>query len=192
MNRLFNSFSLVCLCWSMCVTATGQAQKKYEIDNTHSSIIFSISHFNIGFVYGRFNKVAGIVSIDEQDPAKSVFDFEIESESVDTNDPARDEHLRGLDFLDAANYSKIEFKSESVTLSKGVYQVTGKLKLLKTERELKIPFQLLGVGPGPFGKSRMGMLGKFRIKRSEFGMTEMLTGIGDDIAITFALQGVLK
>ena len=48
------------------------------------------------------------------------------------------------------------------------------------------------VGKGPFGNTRMGMIAKFSIKRSEFGMKKMLDSIGDDVAITFSFEGVLK
>lgn len=192
MNGLFNKMSIVVFILSFGLVCTAHAQKQYEVDNAHSSLVFSISHFNIGFVYGRFNRVSGVISIDEKDPSKSTFQFAIDSESVDTNDDARDQHLRTRDFLNAKNFPKIEFKSESVSLNNGVYEVTGKMKMLDVEKPLKIPFQLLGVGKGPFGSSRMGMLGKYRIKRSDFGMTEMMTGIGDDIAITFAIEGIMK
>ena len=70
--------------------------------------------------------------------------------------------------------------------------MTGTMKLLGIEKEVTIPFQLLGVGKGPFGNTRMGMIGKFSIKRSDFGMNEMIDSIGNDVAITFSFQGILK
>ena len=188
-NFLFAAITVFLLSFITCEKV--YAQKTYELDNSHASLIFSISHFNIGYVYGRFNKVSGTFSIDDE-AANCKFDFEIDPASIDTNDKGRDQHLKGIDFFDIANHPKIEFASKSVSVADNIYSVVGKMKILGVEREVKIPFQQLGVGKGPFGASRMGMIGKFRIKRSEFGMNAMMKGIGDEVAITFAFEGIAK
>ncbi len=168
------------------------AEEVFEIDNSHSAVLFSVSHFNIGYIYGRFNTCSGKITIDKETPENSSFQFAIETKSIDTNDIARDNHLRGGDFFNVQAHPNIEFKSTSVKVSGGNYRVVGKIKIREVEQEVSIPFQLLGVGKGPFGNTRMGMLAKFSVKRSDFGMTEMLESIGDDVAITFSLQGILK
>jgi polyisoprenoid-binding protein YceI len=58
------------------------------------------------------------------------------------------------------------------------------------ERDITIPLQLLGVGKGPNGKVRMGMLGKFKLRRSEFGMNRLMEAIGDEVAVTFSFQAI--
>ncbi len=174
------------------ISNTAWSQQEFELDNAHSSVIFSISHFKIGYIYGRFNVCSGTVMIDNNQPADSKFKFSIDSGSIDTNDKARDQHLKGPDFFNSETFPKIEFESATVTESSGTYKVTGKMKMLGQEKELTIPLQLLGVGKGPLGRIRMGMMGKFTIKRSEFGMKNMLDVIGDDVAITFSFEAVKK
>ena len=168
------------------------AEDVFEIDNSHTSTLFSVSHFNIGYIYGRFNTCSGKATMNQKEPEKSKFEFKIESKSIDTNDIGRDNHLRGPDFFDSENHPTIEFKSTAVKVNRGNYEVTGKFKMLDVEKDVTIPFQLLGVGKGPFGNTRMGMIAKFSIKRSEFGIEKMLDSIGDDVAITFSFEGVLK
>ena len=174
------------------VCPPAQAQDTYELDNSHTSLIFSISHFNIGYIYGRFNTCSGTISMDKDTPSNSKFQFAIDTSSIDTNDEGRDKHVKGPDFFDAENHPKMEFTSESVTVVRGVYTVKGKMKIRDVEKEVTIPLQLLGVGKGPFGNIRMGMLGKFTIKRSDYGMDKMLEGIGDDVAITFSFEAIRK
>ena len=173
-------------------TQDGTAQEKYEVDNTHTAVIFSISHYNIGYVYGRFNTCAGNVEINDDKPEASKFKFSIESRSIDTNDIGRDAHLRGEEFFNVANYPKIEFESKSVVLNRGVYTVTGRFKMLDREKDVTIPFQLLGIGKGPFGNTRMGMLAKFSVKRSDFGMSQMIGELGNDVSITLSFEAVRK
>lgn len=168
------------------------AQDRFEIDNSHTAVIFSISHFNIGYVYGRFNQCSGNVVIGRDQPTASTFNFAIEASSIDTNDIGRDSHLKGEEFFDITNYPKIEFRSNSVTKKQGVYSVTGMFKMLGKEKEITIPFQQLGIGKGPFGNTRMGMIAKFSVKRSDFGMTQMLDELGDDVSITFSFEGIRK
>ena len=191
-------FSRVCVSF-LAVTAitvflprNATAQERYEIDNSHTAVIFSISHFNIGYVYGRFNKCMGSVLFDENEPTASTFNFSINVNSIDTNDIARDSHLKGEEFFDITDYPKIEFSSKSVEKKRDVYEVTGMFKMLGKENEITIPFQKLGEGKGPLGNTRLGMIAKFSIKRSEFGMTQMATELGDDVAITFCFQGIRK
>lgn len=185
-------FVLFHLMLSILFARTACSQQEFELDNAHSSVIFSISHFKIGYVYGRFNTVSGTVNIDNNRPADSKFNFSIDTSSIDTNDKARDQHLNGPDFFNSETFPKIEFESASVSVSGGTYKVTGKLKMLGQEKELTMPLQLLGIGKGPLGRIRMGMIGKFTIKRSDYGMNNMLDVIGDDVAITFSFEAVKK
>ncbi|MEM9413520.1 MAG: YceI family protein, partial [Planctomycetota bacterium] len=193
--QLLNHIRFYSLFSCLVLTGLGQPNKAlsqdlFQIDNSHSSVIFSISHFNIGYIYGRFNRCTGQAKIDRESPEQCQFNFEIESKSIDTNDVGRDTHLKGVEFFDVDTFPKIEFASTKVEKVKSVYQVTGKLKLHGKEKEIKIPFQLLGVGKGPFGNTRMGMIAKFSIKRSEFGMDSMLEDVGDTVAITFSFEGI--
>lgn len=187
-NVLILAFSVM---WIL-LPRQANAQERYEIDNSHTAVIFAISHFNIGYVYGRFNKCAGNVVLDSVEPSASNFNFSIDVNSLDTNDIGRDSHLKGEEFFDVSNYSKIEFSSKSITEERGVYSVTGTFKMLGKEKEVTIPFQKLGVGKGPFGNTRLGMIAKFSIKRSDFGMTQMAKELGDDVSITFCFQGIRK
>ncbi len=166
--------------------------QEFNIDNTHSSCVFSISHFNIGYIYGRFNKVAGNVVLDTTAPNNSKFAFSIDAQSIDTNDPGRDTHLKSNEFLKVDEFPTIEFKSTSVQRKEDVFHATGVITICGVRKEITIPLQLLGVGKGPFGDVRVGMLGKFTIKRSEFGVDKMLDGIGDKVAVTFSFEGIRK
>ena len=168
------------------------AQTDYVIDNDHTSIIFSVSHYKIGYLYGRFNKCTGLVAIDRFDPSICEFRFKIKSDSIDTNNSDRDIALRGNQFFDSNTYPTIEFFSTAVTEKDGTYFAEGQLKIKEVTKDVMLPFKLTGSGPGPLGKTRVGMLCKFVVKRSDYGITEMLTNIGDDIAITFSLQAIRK
>ena len=165
-----------------------QGQDIYEIDGSHTSLVFAISHFNLSYTYGRFNKVTGNFNIDGGLANK--FNFEIDAASIDTNVAERDKHLRGPDFFNVEEFPKITFESTEIEREEGVYQVRGKMTMRGQTKDVTIPIRLVGIGRGPFGKERAGFFAKFELKRSDFGMDSMLSSIGNKIAVTFSFEGI--
>jgi polyisoprenoid-binding protein YceI len=168
----------------------------FEIDNSHTSVIFGVSHLGYSFTYGRFNKVSGAFTLDPKGPEASTFQVAIDASSVDTNDAKRDEHLRGPDFFNAGEFPVISFKSTKVegkrTESGITLLVTGDLTMHGQTKPVTLELQKLGEGPGPGGGFRTGFNCQTKLKRSEFGMTGMAPHIGDEVAITISFEGVRK
>jgi polyisoprenoid-binding protein YceI len=66
----------------------------YKIDPAHSSAQFTIRHMMITNVRGSFSGVTGTVAIDPADSAHSSVDAVIDATTCNTNDAARDGHVR--------------------------------------------------------------------------------------------------
>ncbi len=167
----------------------------FALDETHTSVIFGISHMGISLTYGRFNKVTGTYTLDAADPAASKFQFSIAAESVDTNNAQRDGHLRSADFLNAAEFPVITFTSKQVVAKqegdKPAYDVTGDLTMHGVTKEITLTFVKLGEGAGPQGGDfRTGFLCDTHLLRSDYGMDKHLPGVGDEVAITISFEGV--
>src|SRR5688500_19311666 len=71
----------------------------YRVDPGHSVIGFSIRHFEISFVRGRFKEFASMIHYDAADPTKSTVEFTAEVESIETCVGGRDNHMRSADFV---------------------------------------------------------------------------------------------
>lgn len=168
----------------------GRAQDSYLIDNSHTSVIFAVSHFKLSYTYGRFNKVSGSFKWDQANPENSGFEWILEASSIDTNDVVRDEHLKGPDFFDAEQHSEIRLVSKSIVKKDDGLELSAEMTMLGVSKDITVPLRLVGMGKGPFGKERAGFFGKFTVKRSDFGMTKMLDSIGDNISITFSFEGI--
>jgi polyisoprenoid-binding protein YceI len=164
----------------------------YAIDNSHTSLVFAVSHFGLSYTYGRFNKCEGEFQLDKGELTTKGFSFTIDANSIDTNNEERDTHLRGPDFFDTERFDEIKFVTTGYTKENGVYKIKGDMTMLGQTKPLSMPVNLVGIGQGPFGERRAGFFTKFTIKRSDFGMDKMQGQIGDNISVTFSFEGVKK
>jgi len=168
------------------------AADDYAYDLVHSSVSFKARHLDISWIHGRFNQVDGKFSLDRQDPTKSTFQLTIKADSVDTANPARDEHLRQPDYFDTKQFPTIEFKSTAVKAIKDGYEVTGDFTMHGKTNE--ITFTLMG---GREIESRdvkrVGFSTELKLKRSDFGFDKNAIGpIGDEAIIIIDCEGTRK
>ena len=176
---------------------TARAADVYDLDQSHFSIVFSVSHMNMSYTYGIFRQAQARVTLDHENPSATQFQLTINAESIDTNNEGRDKHLKGPDFFDVATYPAITFQSTTVVPvnepKRIVYQVTGDLTMHGVTRQVTLPIELLGEGPGPDGQGQhAGFLSQTELKRSDFGMTKFLENnmVGDAIGITVSFEGI--
>lgn len=169
---------------------SARAADSFTVDPVHSSVTFMISHQGISNIHGRFNQFSGEFTIDRDDPAKSSFAFSIPVESVDTNNPKRDDHLRAPDYFNAKQFPLMTFQSTKVKAIDGGYEVSGDLTLHGVRKEITI--ELKGgnkLVEFPKGMHRIGMTTDTAIKRSDFGMrAELPVSLGDDVRILMGIE----
>ena len=179
------------------LASTGFAQtENFVLDNSHTSVIFGVKHFGCSYTYGRFNQVRGGFTLDRSNPAASQFQLAIDVNSIDSNDPKRDEHLKGPDFFNVKQSRTITFQSTSVSVEKTekgeMYSIKGNLTIHGVTKEVTLPVKKVGEGNGPYGNYRCGFLCQTSIMRSEYGMKNMLgeDKISDEVAITVSFEGI--
>src|SRR3989441_6382301 len=137
-------------------TSAVAAPENYAIDPAHSAVGFTIRHL-FSRVPGRFTKFEGKMVVDREDYSKSAVQVSIDATSVDTNEPARDKHLRSDAFFDVAKHPRIAFESTSVKpISSNRLQVAGNLTIRGTTKPVTLDVDVLGFGPGYGGGFRGG------------------------------------
>jgi polyisoprenoid-binding protein YceI len=168
----------------------------FKIDASHSSVGFSVRHLVISQVRGQFTNVAGTVVLDDADLAKSTVQATIDAASVSTQVADRDAHLKSPDFLDAAKYPTITFKSKSVAkAANGDLEVTGDLTLHGVTRPVTLAVATTPEVKGMYGETRRGFSATTKISRKEFGLTwnklvEAGPAVGDEVAISLDIEAV--
>jgi polyisoprenoid-binding protein YceI len=176
---------------SVASASPARAADDYAVDAMHAGVTFKISHVGLSWTYGRFNDLSGSFTIDES-ADKCSFGLTIKTESVDTGNKKRDEHLRAPDFFNAKQYPTITFKSTAVKAIKGGYEVTGDLTLHGKTKS--VTFSLMGGRKAEFpkGVQRTGFSTELVLKRSDFGMDKMKEAIGDEVYVSISFEGTKK
>lgn len=143
----------------------------WNIDPTHSSVEFSIKHMMIATVRGRFRDFEGTIEAAEDINDSKVVGV-VRTASIDTNEPTRDEHLRGPDFFDVERYPEARFESRRIVPLGGPnFRVVGDLTLKDVTREIELDATIEGSERDPWGQDRIGIRVRGAIDRTAFGLT---------------------
>ena len=173
------------------------AATTFEIDASHSAILFRLDHLGVSAAYGRFNKFSGSFVLDGNDPAGCSVQLVVDAASVDTGHEGRDDHLRKPDFFNVAEHKTITFKSTRVskTTSPKHLDVTGDLTLRGVTKQVTIRMEKIGEKDlGERFGYRAGFEGTLRIKRTDYGMGWGVDkgSLGDEVKLILAFEGVKK
>jgi polyisoprenoid-binding protein YceI len=168
--------------------------ESYKIDVVHSTAIFAATHLRVSTFFGRFNHVGGSFIFDPGHPEKSQIQLKIRADSLDTNDPKRDRHAKGPDFLDSKQFRWIRFRSKTMKRVGGKdskdFLVRGSLRMHGEKKEIEVSVKFIGAGKDPWGGYRCGFEAHARIKRSDFGMKFMIGPLSDTIRLSFGIEGI--
>jgi polyisoprenoid-binding protein YceI len=148
-------------------------------------------------VTGRFNAFEGSIHIDREKPEASSVEFTIQTESIDTSNEKRDEHLRSPDFFDVAGHPTITFKSTSMKAMGGAsYEVTGDFTLHGVAKSITLAVEVLGEMKDPWGKQRIGFQVSATVNRKDYGISynKVLDQgglmLGEDVKVSINLEAV--
>ncbi|WP_005037912.1 YceI family protein [Holophaga foetida] len=166
------------------------AADTYTIDAVHSEVGFRIRHL-VSKTPGRFTRFQGTIRVDEKQLSQSAVDVVIETASINTDNEARDKHLRSPDFFDVEKFPAITFRSVAVKeVGKGRLQVLGDLTMRGVSRRITIPVGILGTMKGAQNETRGGFEGAVTLNRNDFGITKFPGMLGDDVDITLNIEAV--
>lgn len=186
----FRSIRTLIVLAGLSIAATLNAQDVYKIDAVHSQIGFKIRHL-VAKSSGRFTKFEGAITVDAKDMAKSKVEVTIDAASINTDNEARDKHLRGADFFDVEKFPTITFKSTAVKeVEKGKLQVTGDLTMHGVTKSITFPITNAGTRAGMKpGSVVAGFIdGALKLNRNDFGIKTYPGVLGDDVEISLDIE----
>ena len=176
---------------ALTASAVHAQSSTWAIDPAHSGVNFEIRHLGVSNVRGAFHKVTGTVKLDEKDVTHSSVEAVIDTTTVNTDEPKRDEHLKSPDFFNIAKYPSMTFKSTAVTNAGGKLKLVGDLTLDGVTKSVTLDLD----GPAtpmktPQGKTVSGFSASGLIHRAEFNFGQKYTApmLGDDVKFTIDIE----
>lgn len=138
---------------------------KWNLDPTHSEITFKVRHMMISNVKGSFTDFTSELE-SEDDTFKNVtVKTIIKTDSVNTNNADRDNHLKSEEFFNVAANPEITFESNSLN-----NEVTGNLTINGVTKPVTLDVEFGGINVDPWGNTKAGFSFEGKIKRSDFGL----------------------
>ena len=167
---------------TLALALTSMAQT-WSLDNSHAKLGFSITHLSVSEQEGSFKKFNSKITSAKEDFSDAVIELTADVNSIDTDNEKRDEHIKGADYLDAAKYSTLTFKSKSIKkVSDKKYKVTGDLTLHGITKPVELDVTYNGTIVHPKNQKKIaGFKITGLIKRSDFGIAPATpTGVLSD------------
>jgi polyisoprenoid-binding protein YceI len=170
----------------------------WKFDPAHTTVSFSARHMMVTTVRGTFAPPKGKLEFDPENPAAAYVEAEIDATSLTSGVTDRDNHLRSADFLDAANFPTLTFKSTKVEVTDdNEGKVTGDLTIRGVTHPVTLKVEYLGAVNSPFGDKRAGFVASTKINREDWGLTwnvAIEAGgvlVGKDIKIELDVEAIL-
>ncbi|TIC83206.1 YceI family protein [Crenobacter intestini] len=161
----------------------------YTIDPTHTTASYSVNHLGLSLQQGTFSEVSGRLIVDEAAGTGKV-EVVVPTATLNSHFAKRDEHLKGADFFDVARYPEMRYIADKVVFRQGKPErVEGQLMLKGVTRPLTLAVTRAARLANPMsGVETWGVNAEGRLKRSEFGMSKYLPGVGDEVTLAIALE----
>lgn len=167
---------------------------QYQIDPTHTSTLFSWSHFGFSKPTANFSDVQGTINVDDKNPAKSSVDVTIPVKSINSNVAALDKEFLQEAWFNEAKYPNITFKSTKVqAIDKKHFKITGNLTVKGVTKPVVLDATLNGMGTHPMAKkAAIGFNATTRFKRSDFGIAQYVPAVSDEITVNITTEALAK
>ncbi|MBN2174632.1 MAG: YceI family protein [Bacteroidales bacterium] len=168
---------------------------KWTIDKAHSEVQFKAKHLVISTVTGQFNEFDGWLEIEDDNLENAQAWFTADINSISTNSPDRDNHLKSADFFDAENYPEITFESIEIThVGENQYKMNGNLTMRGITKMIILDVEYGGIMVDPWGNTKAGYEITGKVNRHDFGLKWNATTeagglvVGEEIKIALNIQ----
>jgi polyisoprenoid-binding protein YceI len=170
---------------------------KYSLDKDHASLNFKLNHLGFSTYVARFNSMEASLDFDPENIEKSSLEVSVDMASIDVNNTAFAEQLRGSDWLDTAQFPKATFKTTryvaataDAASAKNTFAFEGDLTFHGVTKPITLNATFHGGGRNMLTrKNTLGFSANTTFKRSDFGVGKFTSmGIGDDVTLDINVE----
>jgi polyisoprenoid-binding protein YceI len=183
----------ILLAAALALTATGAvaAPEKYELDPSHSQVVFSYNHLGFSTTYGMFSGFAGEILFDAEDPAASSVNVSMPVMSMFTGWEKREEHFMSDDFFGASEGDMVTFTSTGIEVTGDTTaNITGDLTMNGVTKSVVLDAQLNQKADAhPMNnKPWLGFDATTTLLRSDFGVDKFTPFVSDEVEVRISIE----
>jgi polyisoprenoid-binding protein YceI len=179
----------------LAVSSLALSQSGWKLDKNHSSIGFSVKHLVISTVSGNFKDFDITLTTAKDDFSDAAVQAVIKTASINTDNTARDNHLKSDDFFNAEKFTEIKFTSTSFEkIGEGKYKIAGDLTIRDVTKKVVFDAVYNGSIKTPWGNTAMSWTAATIINRFDYNLKwnkALESGgliAGQDVTITINLE----
>ena len=145
--------------------------QNWKLDQAHTNITFTTEYLVVSELEGSFKKFDGTFTSSKPDFSDIQINFNVDVNSVNTENEMRDKHLKSDDFFNAEKFPKMSFKSSSIKKSDAKkYILEGELTIRDVTKKVKFDVTYGGTVNDPWGNTKAGFKATTKINRKEYGL----------------------
>lgn len=171
-------------------TAPAFAQT-YNIDPSHTYPSFEADHFGLSVWRGKFTKNSGKVVLDRAAKTGTV-DIVIDASSLDFGHEKMNEHAKGKDMFNVAQFPNATYKGTSIKFDGDTpVAVQGELTLLGVTKPLTLTISKFKCIMHPMIKKEVcGADAHAEFKRTDFGLNYMTPRFAPEVKLAIQVEAV--
>jgi polyisoprenoid-binding protein YceI len=159
------------------------------IDPSHSAVTFSWNHRGFSHPVARLEKISGDVLLDGSDMTKSSVSVTLPLMGLRTGNDVLDKRLKGTEFLDAATYPTITFKSTKIEpQGMNALRLTGDLSVHGITESVVLDVTINKISASSDNKVTAGFDADVMLRRSDFGAGRYVPMTGDELSVHITLE----
>ncbi|RJL07612.1 polyisoprenoid-binding protein [Paracoccus aestuarii] len=169
------------------------APETYQLDTSHSQIVFTYDHLGFSTTTGMFGDITGTITFDAEDPAASSVEATFPVASLMTGFAGRDQHFLSDDFFGGEGAApEVTFTSTSIEVTgDDTALITGDLTLNGVTREVVLDTTLNQQGTHPMeNKPWLGFDATTTLVRSEFNLGMFAPAVSDEVEVMISVEAM--
>ena len=171
----------------------------YKVDPAHTSVTFRVNHIGMSHYTARFTRTDASLQLDPAKPDAAQLDVTVDPKSLETDNADKtydfDAMLTGPDWLDAAKFPKIAFRSTKIELTgPKTAKITGDFTLHGVTKPLVLETTFNGgyTGHPMDPNARIGFSARGTLKRSDYGVSLGVPKPGSTLGVSDEVEVIVE
>jgi polyisoprenoid-binding protein YceI len=170
---------------------------EYRLEKSHASLIVRLGHMGYSQYTARFEIWDATLNLDVEAPENSSINVTIDPRSIASDNPPAGfiDIMRGADFLDAAQFPEISFRSTQIERTgANTARIVGDLTLHGVTRPVTLEARFNGgyAGMALDPNGRVGFSAHGVFNRSWFAMAYAIPPAGSNMGVSDAVEVIIE